>query len=102
MTLAEAFVAVARAGGRFVVEGGSIFLDLPPGGPPVPQDVLAVLSNHRDDLLAAAGGRQPAMADGDEREAIRWADRRPNATADEALAQAIVEWAALATPGLSL
>jgi hypothetical protein len=91
MTLADAVTALAQAGGRFVVEGGSISVDLPPGGPPVTWAVLATLRAHREMLTAVLVGTPPTF-DEDERAAIVWAELRPNPEADQALAEVLEDW----------
>ena len=100
MTLADAVAALAQAGGRFVVEGGSISVDLPPGGPPVLPAVLAVLRTHRVMLTAALVGAPPADDLG-ERAAIIWAELRPNPAVEQALIEASVYFERLRGGGVS-
>lgn len=59
MTLGEAFDLLNTTGCRIVPDDiGGIALDIPPTAPPIPRDLLAVLSANREALVAAFG--QPA------------------------------------------
>lgn len=56
MTLGEAFDILNTAGCRIVPDDdGGITLDIPAAAPPIPRDVLAVLSANREALVAAFG-----------------------------------------------
>lgn len=60
MNLADAFSALAKAGCRIKAEvGGGIILDVPPGTPPVPRQVLEVLAAHRESLVAVLAPNVP-------------------------------------------
>lgn len=56
MTLGEAFDILTATGCRIVPDDiGGIALDVPPTAPPIPRDLLAVLSANREALVAAFG-----------------------------------------------
>ena len=56
MTLGEAFDILNTAGCRIVPDDiAGIALDIPPGAPPIPRELLAVLSANREPLVAAFG-----------------------------------------------
>lgn len=63
MNLADAFSTLAKAGCRIKAEaGGGIILDVPPGRPPVPRQVLEVLAAHRESLVAVLAPNAPTPA----------------------------------------
>lgn len=81
MNLAEAFLVLAQTGCRLKAEtGGGIVLDVPPGGPPVPRQVLEVLATHRESLAAVLAPNVPPPDDysatappsPERRQGIRW------------------------------
>jgi hypothetical protein len=52
MTLADCFDLLNRSGCRIVRDGAALTLDIPPGSPPIPVEVLTVLQANREQLVA--------------------------------------------------